>query len=61
MEFYTLGAYHSRFKRPLKFLLVEYFRLTLNPELKLDESKLKAIGMNECGVCIERSVMDLKI
>lgn len=48
-----LEEYDKKFKKPLKTLLVEYFRLTLNQDLKLHETKLIALGLRKCKRCSE--------
>lgn len=46
-----LKDYHLKFKLPLKKLLVEYYRVKLNPELKFDQVTLDELGFRKCGKC----------
>lgn len=46
-----LKAYDTEFKRPLKKYLIEYYRLKLNPEIKMEGYLLEKIGFNPCGHC----------
>jgi hypothetical protein len=46
-----LRDYHKQFKRPLMTLLIEYYRLTLNPDIKLEGTLLDALGFKKCNHC----------
>lgn len=46
-----LKDYHKRFKLPLKKLLIEYYRVKLNPKLDFAENLLEALGFKKCGSC----------
>jgi hypothetical protein len=46
-----LKEYNDKFKKPLKRLLIEYYRLTLNPDLKLEGNLLDQLGFKPCGQC----------
>jgi len=48
-----LKDYDNRFKKPLKPLLVEYYRLTLNPEIELDGYLLDKLNFKPCSKCYE--------
>jgi hypothetical protein len=46
-----LKQYDIHFKRPLKDLLIEYYRVKLNPELKFDGTLLEQLGFSACQHC----------
>jgi len=46
-----LKDYYNRFKAPLKKLLIEYYRVKLNPDLEFAENLLEALGFKKCGAC----------
>ncbi|MEX0597111.1 MAG: hypothetical protein WD512_11480, partial [Candidatus Paceibacterota bacterium] len=46
-----LKFYDEEFKRPLKKLLIEYYRLKLNPDIQMEGYLLKKLGFNPCGYC----------
>lgn len=46
-----LRAYDEKFKRPLKQRLIEYYRLKLNPEIKMEGQFLAQLGFKPCGNC----------
>lgn len=46
-----LKEYDLIFKTPLKRLLVEYYRITLNPELSFDGKILDVVGFKPCLRC----------
>lgn len=46
-----LKTYHIDFKLPLKRLLIEYYRIKLNPDLKIKSNLLEALGFRKCGAC----------
>lgn len=46
-----LKDYDKRFKRPLMTLLIEYYRLTLNPDIKLEGTLLDQLGFKRCQHC----------
>ncbi|MBS1584499.1 MAG: hypothetical protein JSS82_02950 [Bacteroidetes bacterium] len=51
-----LQEYHKKFKLPLKKLLIEYYRVKLNPDLQFAENLLEALGFKKCGNCKKREV-----
>lgn len=52
-----LEDYHRKYKLPIKNLLIEYYRIKLNPQLEFAENILEALGFNKCGICqIEESI-----
>jgi hypothetical protein len=46
-----LKKYDQHFKRPVMNLLLEYYRVKLNPELKFEEGLLDQLGFNRCMHC----------
>lgn len=46
-----LKEYKEKFKDPLKEMLIQYYRIKLNPELKIDSELLDNIGFVPCGKC----------
>ncbi len=53
-----LKEYDSKFKKPLKKLLIEYYKLKLNPEIVMDKTILQAIGFIPCGHCVDSQNTD---
>lgn len=50
-EYETLYEWHSKYKGGLKYLLGEYFRVKLNPELKFESLLLDQLGFVPCKKC----------
>lgn len=46
-----LKAYDDEFKKPLKRMLIEYYRLKLNPEIKMEGHFLDQLGFMPCKYC----------
>ncbi len=46
-----LRSYDEKFKKPIKILLKEYYRVLYNPEMKFEGQLLKALGFRPCGSC----------
>lgn len=46
-----LRDYDARFKAPLKNLLIEYYRLTLNPEIRMEGYLLEQLNFKPCSCC----------
>ena len=46
-----LRLYDNEFKKPLKRMLIEYYRLKHNPEIKMEGQILEKIGFKPCGHC----------
>jgi hypothetical protein len=46
-----LKQYDVHFKRPIKDLLIEYYRVLHNPELKFEGNLLEQLGFKQCGAC----------
>lgn len=53
---YFLKEYHTRFKVPLKKLLIEYYRIKFNPDLKFAETFMEVLGFRKCGTCKKREL-----
>lgn len=51
-----LKDYHLRFKTPIKKLLIEYYRVKLNPKLEFAETFMEALGFRKCGACKKREL-----
>lgn len=47
-----LRDYDSEFKKPLKALLIEYYKLKLNPNIEMKGEFLQKLGFKPCGFCI---------
>jgi hypothetical protein len=48
-----LRQYDKSFKMPIKDLLIEYYRVQHNPELKFEGSLLEQLGFRPCSACHE--------
>ncbi len=48
-----LRNYDTTFKKPVKYLLEEYYRIKFNPEMTFDGTILKKLGFRTCGNCLE--------
>lgn len=46
-----LAQYDSHFKRPIMDLLIEYYRVKHNPELKFEGKLLNQLGFKACVAC----------
>lgn len=46
-----LKDYDEKFKRPLKKMLIEYYRLKHNPDISMDGLFLEKLGFVKCGIC----------
>jgi hypothetical protein len=46
-----LKFYDTKFKKPLKKDLIEYYRLKLNPDLEMKGYFLEKLGFKPCGHC----------
>lgn len=46
-----LKHYDIEFKKPLKGMLIEYYRLKHNPNISFEGSILEKLGFKECGHC----------
>jgi hypothetical protein len=54
-----LKEYDEKFKRPLKRLLIEYYKVKLNPSLEFDGRFLDNIGFRSCSRCNYIQLSDL--
>lgn len=43
--------FEKNFKRPVKNLLLEYYRMTFNPDLQFDGKLLEGVGFTACSQC----------
>lgn len=55
-----LRNYDEQFKKPLKNLLIHYYRVKLNPDLKMEGKLLEQLGFVPCGNCCSYTLSDLK-
>lgn len=46
-----LRQYDTHFKKPIKELLIEYYRVLYNPELKFERNLLEQLGFKACETC----------
>jgi hypothetical protein len=46
-----LQEYEEKYKRPLSTLLIEYYKVSLNPKLELNGLLLDALGFRRCSHC----------
>jgi hypothetical protein len=46
-----LMEYDERFKRPLSVLLIEYYKVSFNPDLELNGFLLESLGFKRCSYC----------
>ena len=46
-----LREYDTKFKKPIKDLLIEYYRVKLNPDLQFEGRLLEQLGFRPCGKC----------
>lgn len=46
-----LKQYDIHFKRPIKNLLIEYYKIKHNPELKFEGNLLEQLGFRPCAAC----------
>ncbi|MGB3606952.1 hypothetical protein [Psychroserpens sp.] len=50
-----LKQYDVHFKKPIKELLIEYYRVLHNPDLKFEGNLLEQLGFKSCKSCIEEN------
>jgi hypothetical protein len=53
-----LKKYDQQFKVPAKDLLIEYYRVKFNPELKFEGKLLEQLGFKPCGLCYNENLHD---
>lgn len=46
-----LKDYHRKYKLPIRKLLIEYYRIKFNPDLKFAENLMEVLGFKKCGCC----------
>jgi len=46
-----LKKYDNEFKKPLKKMLIEYYRLKHNPEIRMEGEVLELLGFKPCAFC----------
>lgn len=46
-----LRGIEEKWKRPVKFLLIEYYRIKFNPSLEFEGQILEKLGMRPCNKC----------
>lgn len=46
-----LLEYDTKFKKPLKELLIQYYRIKYNPDLSFEGSLLERLNFRQCSVC----------
>jgi hypothetical protein len=46
-----LKDYHRKYKLPIRKLLIEYYRIKFNPDLKFAENYMEVIGFKKCECC----------
>lgn len=51
-----LMQYDQKFKRPIKALLIEYYKVLYNPDLKFEGFLLEQLGFKPCKYC-EKDVL----
>ena len=55
----VLAEFETKYKKPLKKLLIEYYRLMYNPEISLDGHLLDKLGFVRCSECKQRGLNKL--
>lgn len=55
-----LRNYDEQFKKPLKLLLIHYYRVKLNPDLKMEGNLLEQLGFVPCGHCCYYTLSDMR-
>jgi len=53
-----LRMYDEKFKKPVKDLLIEYYRLLHNPEMTFSGTLLDKLNFRPCGHCMNDSNHD---
>lgn len=46
-----LKDYHRKYKLPIRKLLIEYYRIKFNPDLKFADNYMEVLGFKKCGCC----------
>lgn len=50
-----LKEYEEQFKKPLKRMLITYYRLKFNPDIQMEGHFLEALGFKPCGHCTKEN------
>lgn len=53
-----LKMYNEKFKKPVKNLLLEYYRLLYNPDMTFSDTLLDKLGFRPCGSCLDNYYVD---
>ena len=53
-----LKEYDDKFKKPLKKMLIEYYRLKHNPEIEMEGLILERLGFRPCGHCYNEKISE---
>lgn len=54
----VLNEFNEHFKKPYKKYIVEFFRISKNPDLAFENNLLNQLGFVECKKCQERNVIE---
>ncbi len=46
-----LKEYHRKYKLPIRKLLIEYYRIKFNPDLKFADNYMEVLGFKKCECC----------
>ena len=55
-----LREYDKHFKKPLKLLLIQFYRVKLNPKLSFEGKLLEQLGFKLCSNCYKNSIITTK-
>ncbi len=53
--------YDTKFKKPVKDLLIEYYRIKFNPELSFEGKLLERLNFRPCSTCCQNQISSFKI
>ena len=56
-----LSEYDTKFKKPIKELLIQYYRIKYNPDLSFEGQLLDRLNFRACSVCYEIEDFDYEI
>ena len=56
-----LNKYDIEFKKPLKRMLIEYYRLKFNPKIKMQGEILEQLGFKSCSYCYDETPINQNI
>jgi len=54
-----LREYENNFKKPVKELLIEYYRVKYNPDLSFDGKILEKLNFRECSTCNAQLILTI--